>query len=281
MEATDGRTEGRWPGPEDCLIFPFAARQIAAATSSGVAWIGSISRVTGRPGFFGMILLGSSGGNAWRVRRPARLFDGRLFRVGVMVGGDGLTNGPGVDRIGLCVMITHSFPLLALPVPISQVRQRGYEFTGCAKRPGSNQGVSLYEPILPLKPPLPHPLPASEFRLRSRHGHDDQCDGRRTADPGTFLPLARRGIAVGRGVAPRIVSRVMQDGIRRRLWCAHVRDDRHNDRQDQAAQEPPNRALPLASVAAAGFRRYWTSQLLTRALHNRKLYRFCAPHGLV
>ena len=50
MEAADGRTAGRGPCPKDCLIV--ASLQIAAATSSGVAGIGSISRVMGRPGFF-------------------------------------------------------------------------------------------------------------------------------------------------------------------------------------------------------------------------------------
>ena len=55
LEAVDGWPTGRRTVPKDCLIV--ASLQIAAATSSGVAGIGSISRVTGRPGFFVMAYL--------------------------------------------------------------------------------------------------------------------------------------------------------------------------------------------------------------------------------
>ena len=61
VEAPDGRIEGRWPCPKDCLIFPSAATQIAAAISSPVAGIVfTIRFVTGRPGFF-VIVSPSSG----------------------------------------------------------------------------------------------------------------------------------------------------------------------------------------------------------------------------
>ena len=56
MEAADGWSEGRWPCPKDCLIFPSAAMQIACAISSPVAGIVLMIRfVMGRPGVFGMV----------------------------------------------------------------------------------------------------------------------------------------------------------------------------------------------------------------------------------
>ena len=77
LEATDGRTEGGWPCPKDCLIFPSAARQIASAISSPVAGIVlTIRFVTGRPGFFGMSILRLRRFHAWRERRPAHLLGG-------------------------------------------------------------------------------------------------------------------------------------------------------------------------------------------------------------
>ena len=59
LEAPDGRTEGGWTGSKDCLIFPPASTQIAAAISSPVAGtVFTIRFVIGRPGLRSLAMVG-------------------------------------------------------------------------------------------------------------------------------------------------------------------------------------------------------------------------------